>query len=251
MSILSSPEIKSRIVTGGLIRNVASLPDGSPKVEPASYDLRAGTVVWKQQDGNQVRMEVFDPGKQSPMVTLSPGQMVIVITFEELSIPTDLCATVYSRNTLQKQNILALNAGHVDPGFDGQIIIRLINLGSSPWVLSLGAAIFTIVFHSIEEVDEQQRRDPRTAEETLSAARTIASQAFSNPLHDLYTDELEKRFARHDQELETRLRKELSDQFFRKDRVQVLAFEFAIALIAVLVLILKVPWGDLLKWVMK
>ena len=45
--------------------------------------------------------------------------------------------------------ILALNAGHIDPGYDGPIVIRLINIRSIPWVLTMGDPIFTVVFQTL------------------------------------------------------------------------------------------------------
>ena len=65
-------------------------------------------------------------------------------------MPSCLCGTVYSRNSLALAGILALNAGHVDPGYKGPIAIRLINLRATPWTLTLGQAIFTITFQTVD-----------------------------------------------------------------------------------------------------
>ena len=234
------------ISKGELITN-PRLKGDEPQVEPASYDLRAGRAVWKDTGSDLLKMEIFKEGDaEQPVLTLRPGQMLIVVTHEELKLPKDICGTVYSRNRLQKDNILALNAGHVDPGYQGQIIIRLINLGSTIWTLRLGDPIFTIVFQSLEgETDEV---DVRTPGDTLAAARRTAEQAFSNPFHDLYRSEIAKQLSEHDNKLENRLREKLAAEFFRKSQVQYIVIEVAVALFAALVLVLKIPWSEILKW---
>jgi deoxycytidine triphosphate deaminase len=254
MSILSQACIVALIKSAGMIRNYRERPNRDPWVEAASYDLRAGRAVWKDPDSGSLQMEKFHPTEEDqPILSLKPGQMVIVVTHEELTLPTDVCGTVYSRNRLQKDNILALNAGHVDPGYDGQIIIRLINLGSTIWTFPLGEPIFTIVFEQLQ--DDYHRKgiitspkDHRSPSDTLSAACRTAEQAFSNPFHDLYQSEIRKQLIEHDNQLETTLREKLASEFFRKSHVQYLVIEVALALLAALVLVLKVPWSEIIKW---
>ena len=245
MPILNGDQIRDHILAGRLVLDPQRGEDGMPVVEPASYDMRAGTVLWKDKYSGEIKTLHYAPDDHNQtVVTLSPGQMMFVITQEELSTPWSICGTVYSRNSLQKQNILALNAGHVDPGYRGPILIRLINLGQVEWPLNLGQPVFTVVFHTVAAVDESRPQDVRSKGTTLIAAEMAAAQAFSNPLHDLYSDALRKHFAEHDQQL----RKELSDEFFRKDRVNILAAEIGLALFALIVVALKVPWSSIAHW---
>jgi deoxycytidine triphosphate deaminase len=249
MPVLTAIDIRKRIAEGQLVLDAHCDPSGTPTVEAASYDLRAGIVLWKEKESKELRTVHFVPGQPyQEVVTLMPGQMVFVISHEELSLPFDICGTVYSRNRLQKQNILALNAGHVDPGYTGPIIIRLINLSRVEWPLTLGDGVFTAVFHTLGGSSEC-KKDVRSKSETLSSAQETACQAFSNPLHELYTEELKKHFALHDQQLEATLRRELANEFFRKSDTAVLAFVMIIAIVTILGLLLKVPWHDIANWV--
>src|SRR5688500_6832913 len=147
MPILSKKALKELIAEGQIVRDPTRDPQDKSalETETASYDLRVGTIVWKDPESGEVKQIDYEKGRGSDQrfFTLQPGQMVVVITKEELVLPLNVCGTVYSRNRLQKENILALNAGHVDPGYDGPIIIRLINLSSLPWILKLGDAVFT------------------------------------------------------------------------------------------------------------
>src|SRR5712671_4177343 len=207
MPILSGTQIQERIQTEELIREAKLRSDGEADVEAASYDLRVGTILWKDRETGDLRMESYAANREGqPAVTLHPGQMIFVMTQEELRLPLDLCGTVYSRNKLQKENILALNAGHVDPGYDGPILIRLINLSAQPWALTPGDAVFTVVFHTVAQDPNATFRDRRSKQETLKTAANTAMQAFSNPFHDLYKDEITQQLQAHYSQAESKIR---------------------------------------------
>jgi deoxycytidine triphosphate deaminase len=248
MSILNATELRKRIKAGWLVVDASVAADGEPAVEAASYDLRAGIVLWKDKSSHELKTLYYESETTNQSVlTLSPGQMAFVITHEELNLSNDICGTVYSRNMLQKQNILALNAGHVDPGYRGPIMIRLINLRQIEWPLTLGEAVFTVVFHTVEPVDKDKPQDIRTKADTLLAARQTAAQAFSNPLHDLYTDELRKTLEEYKTVLLKDSRDLLSKEFFRKEEIWkpvVAGVGTLLAGFGVLVGLFKVPWKD-------
>jgi deoxycytidine triphosphate deaminase len=136
-----------------------------------------------------------------PTVTLDPGQMIFVITHEDIVMPRDVVGTVYSRNSLALKGILALNAGHIDPGFEGPIVIRLINLRANAWTLALGEPIFTIVFQTLgfRAGDELSAHRAISRDETLRNVRNTADQALANALLDVYVEKLGTEFVRRDQ----------------------------------------------------
>jgi len=194
MGILNRDEIRRRITSSVLITNARRNEQGQFDVEAASYDLTAGTAIWKESTNSDEKGSIqtrhFNPSlqyKEQPAITLQPGQMMFVITHEELSLPNDLCATVYSRNKLAREGILALNAGHVDPGYHGPIAIRLINLRSIPYVLRLGDPIYTVVFHQLyhKDGDTLVQHATISMNETIDKYTKAATEALSNALHDL------------------------------------------------------------------
>ena len=202
MSILTRKQIMSRLNNGQLLRAPRKRDDGQFDVEADSYDLSAGTAIWKQsaESGKSgcIRTEIYRPdlsGAEQATVTVWPGQMIFVVTREDILMPPDLCGTVYSRNNLALKGILALNAGHVDSGYEGPIAIRLINLRATPWTLNLGDPIFTITFQTMDadpgDVSGFVRRISQ--EEMILRVRDTADAALSNALYDLYASEVEKR----------------------------------------------------------
>jgi deoxycytidine triphosphate deaminase len=249
MPILNKPQIKKLLSDNKLIRNSARDENGEFTIEAASYDLRVGTLLWQDATTKNVRLIEYDDKKPSPEpFTVQPGQMVFVITHEELWLPPEICGTVYSRNKLQKQNILALNAGHVDPGYEGPIIIRLINLGLHSWPIRVGDAVFTVVFHTVDIDPEFRPKDRRTKEQMVAVAMETALQAFSNPFHDLYKRQIQEQLDEHYLKFETSLHKKLSKEFFTRDDLKGFLFFAGAIIVGALFILTRMPWSTLWIW---
>jgi deoxycytidine triphosphate deaminase len=245
MGNLNRDEILRRLQRGELIKGARRLSDGKFDVEADSYDLSAGTAVRKERDSGGEKGNVTtvshmpgSPLSEQPTVTVQPGQMIFVVTSESVLCPTDLCATVYSRNSLAAEGILLLNAGHVDPGFEGPIVIRLINLRMTPWTLTLGTPIFTIVFQTIDVAagDVLVKHPAITPEETLIRVRRTADAALSNALLDIFSIEMRQRLDEHYIVAESRLREELSKTYLRREEL--------------LGALLKASWKASWKWIL-
>lgn len=229
MGLLNKAELDRRIRKGELIRNPRLRSDGSPDLQPASYDLTAGRAVWKELNstskaaGTQIVEELYEPsyphGRQAH-VSLQPGQMMSVITHEEVIMPEELCGTVYSKNSLALNGIFAFNSGHVDPGFSGPIVIRLINLRSTPWTFTLGDRIFTITFQTVDfkPGDTYDVRPAIDADETLRRVRGFADVALSNALFDLYAQNIEDRLSSFRVETINTLRDQLRGEFLTQNQ---------------------------------
>ena len=202
MGVLTKKQIEDRVNNGQLLRHPRKDGDGQLDIEADSYDLAAGTAIWKESGVNRNEQKVTTL-KHNPdlsraeqlTVSVQPGQMVFVVTQEDVLMPMDLCGTVYSRNNLALKGILALNAGHVDSGYEGPIAIRLINMRATPWNLALGDPIFTIAFQTLDELPEEGTTVGRKeSQETMIArVRDTADSALSNALFDLYASAMEIR----------------------------------------------------------
>lgn len=196
MSVLAYSELKREMANGRLIKN-PRFSNGQIDLQPSSYDLMAGRAVWKDSKTQQVHETYFDlslPYDRQPTVCLQPGQILAVITHEELRIPLEMCATVFSKNNLALKGIFAFNAGHVDPGYEGPIVIRMINLRSTPFTITMGQPVYTIVFHplsyQLQESAPLRGRRPISMDETIKSVRDFADTALSNALFDLYTGKI-------------------------------------------------------------
>jgi deoxycytidine triphosphate deaminase len=221
MTVLAFPELERRIAAGQLIERPRKR-NGKLDIQPASYDLTAGRAVWKDSRSGELKEEHYDDSKpleKQATVCLEPGQMLSIVTHEEIRMPRDLCGMVYSKNGLALKGIFAFNAGHVDPGFEGPIVIRLINLRANQYTITLGQPIFTIVFERLE-VSEDDRpklmaRPAISMEQTVKAVREFADVALSNALFDLYAKPIDARLAEHRSESLMTIRSDLSREFVK------------------------------------
>ena len=196
--------------------------------QPASYDLAAGRAVWKEiKDGKGNLCEVgYRPGlpfAEQHTIQLQPGQLIWLISQEELNIPIACCATVFPKNHLAMAGIFAFNVGHVDPGYRGPIIIRLISLRSTPYTITMGQPIYTIVFDTLDEAEiaknPMKPRAPLSFEEALMVVRKHADQALGNALFDLYADKIESRLSDYKRDTLNSLRSEIEKEFVRADKL--------------------------------
>ena len=234
MNMLNRVDIEQRLRKQELLRNPRRKADGNFDVEKDSYDLAAGTAIWKNPVSSSsvgaVETLCYVPQPSilpQPTVTVHPGQMIFVVTLEDLAMPQDVCGTVYPRNSLALKGILALNAGHVDSGYYGPIAIRLINLRAVPWTLTLGDPIFTIVFQEVQPIPDFDLSEDRriTQEEMILRVRETANAALSNALYDLYSINVDRRL----NEFQTATMSEFTDirdrTWVRKDQLWQLVFD--------------------------
>jgi deoxycytidine triphosphate deaminase len=132
--ILTREDILAEIDAGRLIKN--AIPEG---VQPCSYDLRIGTIFSE----NKILKK---PSTDEDSVILVPGGIISLFTLEELDLPDNIAATAFAMNEMSSQGVLVLNPGHVDPGFQGPLTVRIINIRETAKALAFGTPIFTVIF---------------------------------------------------------------------------------------------------------
>jgi deoxycytidine triphosphate deaminase len=135
MNVLRYEDIESELNEGRLINNsVVS------SIQPASYDLRVGTIF---RDGKIINQEHEEKDRQ---FSIRPGEIVSFFTMEEVQLPSDIAGLVFAMNRWSSEGLLVLNSGHIDPGYKGPLIVKAINLRKTTISVSRGDPIFTIVF---------------------------------------------------------------------------------------------------------
>jgi dCTP deaminase len=132
------------------ILNLDSLvlePFDSARVQPASYDMTLYPellVPMSSRKGTVVDLRTDDPGDLVTKWTLAPeeryllhpGEMVLGCTHEVLKVPPWLLARVEGKSTLGRLFLAVhVTAGFIDPGFQGQVTLEIVNHG--PWTIAL------------------------------------------------------------------------------------------------------------------
>ena len=226
MGVLNRQDIDTLLQNKKLLRNPRRGKDGQFDIENNSYDLAAGTAIWKEKHRSRLVVKTLNYSRRpsiipQPTLTVQPGQMIFVVTREDILMPQDLCGTVYSRNKLALEGILALNAGHVDSGYEGPIVIRLINLRAIPWTLTLGDPIFTITFQTTNPNPAGSLKNSRreSQKDMILRVRETANAALSNALYDLYSDNVDQRLTEFKSVALTEFRDVRDDRWVRQDKL--------------------------------
>jgi len=163
--ILSDRDIK-KAIESGRVKIESDQPDLSTPLEvtqfmhihASSMDLRLGNVFKlyehskfavldpKRPETFQGRMrQITIPDGESFMV--QPGEFVLGVTMESITVPDDLVVRVEGRSSLGRLGIIIHStAGFVDPGFSGTITLEISNLNRMPVALYPGMRICQLAF---------------------------------------------------------------------------------------------------------
>jgi dCTP deaminase len=78
--------------------------------------------------------------------TLHPQTMVLGSTFEFLSLPDNIAASIEGRSSWARTGLMVATASYVEPGFKGCITLELSNVSNLPIKLFPGVRIGQIIF---------------------------------------------------------------------------------------------------------
>lgn len=169
--ILSDLDIAARLVAGDLVIEPLDL---ATQLQPASVDLRLGADVirWiRPDDENNDAIDVAKlaparlmrkhehratgeldedgmPSKYDGAILIQPGEFMLGTTIERVRIPVSLAARVEGRSSIGRLGLAVhVTAGFIDPGFEGQITLEIVNFNPYPIWLRPGMRIAQLVFH--------------------------------------------------------------------------------------------------------
>lgn len=161
-------------------------------VQACSYDLRIGTIF---KDGEAI---VGDEGGTNKHVVLKAGDVLSMFTLEELALPPDICATVFPINSQSSRGLLVLNPGHVDPGYDGPITVKVLSISKSEMIIKRGEPIFTVIFDRLEAATSKpypgngksrSKRELEFAEQDLNVSPSSLVKLVGEP-NSLFVDQM-------------------------------------------------------------
>ncbi|MDD4423510.1 MULTISPECIES: dCTP deaminase [Methanocorpusculum] len=120
--VLSSSIIRTRIKDGSLGID----PFAEESLQPSSYDLRSAEDI-----------------------IMKKGQLTLVPTMEFVSLPKDLCATLWGRSSFGRKGVV-LGAGYIDPGFRGNLTLCMANCGPEDIPVTKGMRVVQMLIHTVE-----------------------------------------------------------------------------------------------------
>jgi dCTP deaminase len=97
----------------------------------------------------------FDRSIEREEHKLIPGKRYLGHTKETIGLPNDIAAQLAGRSSIGRQGVIVhKTAGWIDPGFEGDITLELMNFGSEPVDLQAGERIAQLVFFKLDYPSE-------------------------------------------------------------------------------------------------
>ena len=156
--ILSDRDIRKAIQSGRVKIECDQPQLFEPHIHASSMDLRLGNTFKLYEHS---KFAVLDPKEPESLVgnmrtitipdnepfIVQPGEFVLGVTAEKITVPDDLVVRVEGRSSLGRLGIIVHStAGFVDPGFSGTITLEISNLNRLPVALYPGMRICQLAF---------------------------------------------------------------------------------------------------------
>lgn len=155
MTGLSNEDIKARLAEKEPDRRLEISPISEEQIGPGSVDLILGNEVGVRKKGsvphidprdkdsveNSVEIKVL---RDDDQIWLMPKEVVLWLSREYLKLPSDLKGIIFPRSSWMQ--LFIDTTGFVDAGFQGRLVIEVVNNHEMPIVLRPGDRICQIVF---------------------------------------------------------------------------------------------------------
>lgn len=156
--LLSDREIKKYVGEGKIVIN----PYEAGNVQAATVDFRLGNSFripnFDSAAGHQgiitldTKIDYFELEKDE--IVILPKHFILGTTLETLGLPDDIAARVDGKSSIGRKGLSIQNAGHIGPGFNGEITLELYNANDLPIKLTSGKGICQVEFHELSSPAE-------------------------------------------------------------------------------------------------
>ncbi len=128
-------------------------------IDCAAYTLHVGYEVYVSPD-----KRISDPNRHSKQnlsrgqsFTIPPGQFGFVMTTETVTVPDDALAFISIKARIKYGGLINISGFHVDPGYKGQLMFSVLNVGPKPLHLEQGQPLFLIWFADLDRVTASKK----------------------------------------------------------------------------------------------
>lgn len=154
--VLSDRDIKKFIKENKIV--IRPAPDFTSQLGSCSIDLRLGNTFRVFEYSKHAFIDPFSKDysqeitreirvKKGEQFVMQPGDFVLAITLEKVTIPETLMGRLEGRSSLGRLGIVVHSTASVfDPGWDGKPVLELGNLGRMAVALTAGMRICSMSF---------------------------------------------------------------------------------------------------------
>jgi len=147
--ILTKDELLKKIKKG----QIKIEPFEKEAVGPASIDLTLDNELRVFNSANKIIAEDVDYKKISKLMNISngyilkPGELVLGITKEKITLPENICAWINSRSRFARIGLMShITAPFIAPGVSNKQVLEIYNAGKNKIKLIPGTKICQLVF---------------------------------------------------------------------------------------------------------
>jgi len=156
--ILVDEEIKKALHSGEF-----EISDFSEQcLQPASYDLRIG------EEGFTLLVGKVIPIQNEGALEIQPGDFALVMTHEKLRLPTNMVGHFGLRSLYARMGLLLTSGPQVDPGFEGKLIVGLVNFSSQSAILKYLEPFCSLELHRLGRHASVGYQGPYQAQEHIT-----------------------------------------------------------------------------------
>ncbi len=172
--VLSDGDIKKALKSGDI--KISPAPDFETQLGSCSIDLKLGDKFRvyehsknpfidpsKKDYSNEITREV--KVKKGEQFIMQPGDFVLAVTLEKITISPKLLGRLEGRSSLGRLGIVVHSTASIfDPGWDGQAVLELGNLGRIAVALYPGMRICAMTFEQLSseaEVPYTKKKDAK------------------------------------------------------------------------------------------
>jgi deoxycytidine triphosphate deaminase len=156
-------------------------PPTSHQYQPASFDLTVGAIITKEKEAI-----FWDHPDRHELVKLSPGEVALVLTREELHLPLDMVGNTLPVISKTLRGLLVLSHGHIDPGFEGALLVRILNIRKGDINLRISERILTVTFEQLPQRATRYEGPYNDYKALLEEAGQIVSDTAAGALLDVH-----------------------------------------------------------------
>lgn len=122
-------------------------PYNQKQINPASYDVTLGDRILIEEELGWREVDISIPGFELP-----PGGFILACTAETVSIPSYLECQFQLKSSRGREGWDHMLAGYIDPGFQGQVTLELVNVNKYHWLpLQAGLRIGQLRFMRMDQ----------------------------------------------------------------------------------------------------
>jgi dCTP deaminase len=158
--ILVDTQIRDKVGSTGIVA-----PFDTNCVQPASYDLRIGSVVYAPPKPD----EPMDLSANGGVYRLPPYGNAVLTTYENLKLPPNLLGRIGLKSGFARRGIVASTGPQIDPGFKGKLFVSVFNLAAASHVFKYQDTFLTIEFHELEAAPEKTYEGPYQGRYSIGA----------------------------------------------------------------------------------